>query len=188
MASAIKPSTMSPTLGARRRLFEFPNPVNDNAARVVAAGVAILALTTLVTGWLWVIPLLAAGFAARVLSGPRLSLLGRLATQVIAPRLGPAQLVPGPPKRFAQAIGLLLTTAATVAAYGFGAELLALGLVAVLLAFGSLESIFGVCAGCWLFGLLMRAGVIPDDVCEECNNIRLRYAAPVSAPREPGSL
>lgn len=133
-----RPAFMATTL-------RVPNQVNDNAARVVAAGVATLALTTLVTGWLWVIPLITVGFAARVLSGPRFSLLGRLATQVIAPRLGPAHLVPGPPKRFAQAIGLFLTTVASVAAYGFGAELLALALVAVLLAFASLESIFGVC-------------------------------------------
>jgi hypothetical protein len=160
--------------------------VNDNAARVVAAGVAILALTTLVTGWLWLIPLLAVGFAARVLSGPRFSLIGRLATQVIAPRLGPAVLVPGPPKRFAQAIGLTLTTVATVAAYAFGADRLALALVAVLLVFASLESILGLCAGCWLFGILMRAGVIPDDVCAECNNLRSRYAR-TDATEEPSA-
>ncbi len=178
MGTAIEPGTASPAVRTRRPLLEFPHPVNDNAARVVAAGVAVLALTALATGWLWLIPLLALGFAARVLSGPRFSLLGRLATQVIAPRLGPALLVPGPPKRFAQAIGLTLTTVATVAAYGFGADRLALALTAVLLVFASLESIFGLCAGCWLFGLLMKAGVIPDDVCEECNNLQRRYAQP----------
>jgi len=184
MGTALGPVTTTPPVGTRRPFFAFPNPVNDNAARVVAAGVALLAL---VTGWLWLIPLLAIGFAARVLSGPRFSLLGRLATQVIAPRLGPALLVPGPPKRFAQAIGLTLTTVATAAAYGFGADRLALALAAVLLVFASLESIFGLCAGCWLFGLLMKAGVIPADVCEECNNIRLRYGFADPAPPEPGS-
>src|SRR6266516_2267033 len=41
------------------RLFSFPNPVNEVAARVVAAGVALLAITTLVltavfgSPWLW---------------------------------------------------------------------------------------------------------------------------------------
>ena len=178
MGTVIEPVTVPAAVRTRRPLFEFPHPVNDNAARVVAAGVAILALTALVTGWLWVIPLLAVGFAARVLSGPRFSLLGRLATQVIAPRLGPAQLVPGPPKRFAQAIGLTLTAVATAAAYGFGADKTALALTGLLLAFATLESIFGLCAGCWLFGLLMKAGVIPDDVCEECNNLQRRYAQP----------
>ena len=156
-------------------LFGFPNPVNDNAARVVAAGVAILALVTLATSWLWLIVLLAAGFAARVLSGPRFSLLGRLATQVIAPRLGPARPVPGPPKRFAQAIGLTLTTVAAIAGLGFGIKGLALGLVTVLLAFATVESVFGFCAGCWLFGLLMKIGLVPADTCEECANIRARY-------------
>lgn len=188
MGSVLEPGAAAPVVRTSRSLFAFPNPVNDNAARVVAAGVAILALTTLVTGWLWLIPLLGLGFAARVLGGPRFSLLGRLATRVIAPRLGPAVLVPGPPKRFAQAIGLTLTTVATLAAYGFGADRLALALVAILLVFASLESVFGLCAGCWLFGLLMRAGVIPADVCEECNNIRLRYGLVDTTPRGQASL
>ena len=158
-----------------RELFSFPNPVNDNAARAVAAGVAVLALITLATGWLWLIVLLAVGFAARVLSGPRFSLLGRLATHVIAPRLGPAKLVPGPPKRFAQAIGLTLTTVAAIAGLAFGAHGLAIGLVAVLLVFATLESVFGFCAGCWLFGLLMKTGLVPADTCAECANIWARY-------------
>lgn len=158
-----------------RELLSFPNPVNDNAARVVAGGVAVLALFTLATGWLWLVVLLAVGFAARVLSGPRFSLLGRLATQVIAPRVGPARLVPGPPKRFAQAIGLALTTVAAITGLVFDLHGLALGLVAVLLVFATLESVLGFCAGCWLFGLLMKAGVIPADTCEECTNIWARY-------------
>jgi len=50
-----------------------------------------------------VIPL-AYGFWARVLTGPTLSPLGQLATRVVAPRLPvEPKLVPGPPKRFAQA-------------------------------------------------------------------------------------
>jgi hypothetical protein len=160
---------------ALRELVSFPNPVNDNAARVVAAGVAVLALLTLATGWLWLTVVLAAGFAARVLSGPRFSLLGRLATQVVAPHLGPARLVPGPPKRFAQAIGLTLTTVAAVAGLLLGLPGLALGLVAVLLVFATLESVLGFCAGCWLFGVLMSAGLIPADTCEDCSNIWARY-------------
>ncbi len=176
MVLAIKRAAEPIRVQQRTGVFSFPNPVNEYAARTVAAGVTVIALTTQVTGWLWLIPVLAIGFAARTASGPRFSLLGRLATQVIAPRLGPPSLVPGPPKRFAQAIGLALTTVATVAAYGLAAPGLALGLVAVLLVFASLESIIGLCAGCWLFGLLMRAGVIPADVCDECSRDSRRYA------------
>ena len=160
-----------------RELFSFPNPVNELAARTVAGGVAVLAGLTLATGWRWLLVLLAVGFLARTLAGPRFSALGRLATQVVAPRLGMPRFVPGPPKRFAQAIGLVLTTTAAVAAYGFGAVLLPIMLVAVLLLFALLESVLGFCAGCWLFGHLMRWGVIPEDVCEECANVGARYAA-----------
>ena len=159
-----------------RELFTFPNPVDELAARTVAAGVAVLAALTLVTGWHWLLVLLAAGFLARTAAGPRFSVLGRLATQVVAPRLGMPRFVPGPPKRFAQSIGLVLTAAAAVAAYAFGSVVLPTVLVAVLLVFALLESSLGFCAGCWLFGHLMRWGVIPSAVCEECADVRARYA------------
>ena len=66
--------------------FSFPNPVNDVAARTVATGVVLMALTVVVLGWGWVLVPLTYGFVARVLAGPRLSPLGLLATQVVAPR------------------------------------------------------------------------------------------------------
>ena len=86
---------------------------------------ALLAAATLLTGWHWIIACMAVGFLARVLTGPKLSVLGQLATRVIAPRLGMPRFVPGPPKRFAQAIGLTLTTVAAVSSLAFGADLLA---------------------------------------------------------------
>jgi hypothetical protein len=158
----------------RSAAFAFPNPVNEKAARVVAGGVAASAALTLATGWLWLVPLIAVGFFARVLAGPRFSPLGRLATRVVAPRLGPPKLVPGPPKRFAQAVGLTLTTVASVLGLGLGWTGAATALVAVLLVFALLESVVGFCAGCWVFGNLMRLGVIPQEVCEACNDITLR--------------
>lgn len=88
-----------------------PNPVNEYAARTVAAGVAVLAALTLMTGSPWLI---------------------------------------------------------VVLALGFGAQLVAMALVAVLLVFALVESVLGFCAGCWLFGRLMALGVIPPDVCEAC--------------------
>lgn len=149
-------------------LLGFPNPVNEKAARVVAAGVCLLALVTLLTGWHWLLVVLAAGFLARVLTGPRLSILGQLATRVIAPRLGAPRLVPGPPKRFAQGIGLAVTTAAAVLSLGFGWHLAASVLLGVLVVFAFLESVVGFCFGCWIFARLMRLGVIPASVCEAC--------------------
>src|SRR5437588_2461524 len=99
-----------------RELFSFPNPVNEKAARVVAGVVLATALVILATSWYWLLIPLAYGFWARVLTGPTLSPLGFLAQRVIAPRLGPSKPVPGPPKRFAQGMGAVISTAALVLA------------------------------------------------------------------------
>ena len=165
---------------SRSDVLSFPNPVNEKAARTVAAGVAALGALALVTEWQWLVALIALGFLARVLSGPTLSPLGQLATRVVAPRLGEPRLVPGPPKRFAQSIGLTLTAVAAVSGLALGLTGLSAALVALLVAFATLESVFGFCAGCWLFGLLMRARVIPEETCEACANIALRTPEPTS--------
>lgn len=154
-----------------RNLFSFPNPVNEKAARVVAGVVFMLAVVTLTTGWYWLLAVLAYGFVARVLTGPTLSPLGRVASSVIAPRLGPPKLVAGPPKRFAQALGAAMTTAGAILALGFGAHGAADGLLVAMIVAAGLEAIFAVCLGCKVFGLLMRTGLVPDDVCAECANI-----------------
>ena len=150
-------------------LLSFPNPVNEKAARVVAGGVALIAVLILVTGWQWLLVVLACGFWARVLTGPTLSPLGRFATAVVAPRLGPPRYV-GPPKRFAQGIGAAVTTIAAICAL-IGWATAAEGLTALMVVFATLESVFAFCVGCRIFTLLMAAGLIPDEVCADCANI-----------------
>ena len=97
-------------------LFSFPNPVNDKAARTVAGVVLATVIVILLTGAYWLLIPLAYGFWARVLTGPTLSPLGWLAQNVIAPRLGEKRPVAGPPKRFAQAMGTVMSTAALILA------------------------------------------------------------------------
>jgi hypothetical protein len=160
-------------------LLSFPNPVNEKAARTVAFVVAALCVVTLATSAYWLCAVLAYGFVARVLTGPKLSPLGRVASSVVAPALGPTKPVAGPPKRFAQGIGAVISTAAAVAALGFGDGSAADALIAMLLLAALLESVFGLCLGCKAFALLMRVGVIPDRVCEECADIWSRPGATV---------
>ncbi len=163
-----------------RSAFDFPAVVNEKAARVVAGGVVVLAVATIVTGWLWLAVVLAAGFALRVASGPRVDPLGRLAARVVAPRLGRPKLVSGAPKRFAQGIGLAFSLAAVVA-FAVGAPTVASVVLGVLVLFATLEAGVGFCAGCWMFALLMRAGVVSDDTCVECADITVRRKAPAAA-------
>lgn len=175
-------TTTTETATARSTVLGFPNPVNELAARTVAGGVLLLSALTLVLSlavsskWLWLSAALAYGFVARVLTGPTLSPLGQLATRVIAPRLGPAKLVAGPPKRFAQSIGAFVTATTVIfVAVGLaGAAELLLGVIVI---FATLESVFGYCVGCKIFGALMRAGLIPAATCEACANISLRAAS-----------
>jgi hypothetical protein len=155
-------------------LFEFPNPVNDKAARVVATGVVAMGITFVVTGWGWVLIPLTYGFYARVLTGPTLSPLGQLATRVVAPRLGAVVETPGPPKRFAQAIGVAFTTAASIT-YVAGAHGAARIVIAALVVAAGLEAFAGLCLGCKAFALLMRVGLIPESVCVECGDLSRRY-------------
>jgi len=159
-----------------RGLLKFPNPVNEYAARSVAGMVVILCIATLVFRTPWLLWPLALGFVARVASGPRFSPFGQLATKVIAPRIGPKKLVPGPPKRFAQAIGATLSIGAVIAFY-VGAPTLSWVLVGTILVAATLESVFGFCLGCAIFGRLQAIGLIPESVCEACNDIRLRQNA-----------
>lgn len=163
-----------------RKLFEFPNPVNEVSARLVAGGVVALTLVILLTHQPWLIAVLAYGFWARVLTGPTLSPLGQLVTRVVTPLVPAApRHVPGPPKRFAQGIGATLSTAAVVAHFAFGATTLAYALVAMITVAATLESALGFCLGCKIFGLLMRMGIVPEEACEACNDLSLRHPAAV---------
>jgi len=167
-------------MGLVSELFSFPNPVNEKAARIVAGVVLTTVLVILASGWYWLLIPLTYGFWARVLTGPTLSPLGYLAQRKIAPRFGPPKYVAGPPKRFAQGMGAAMSTLALILALVAGENAADVVLVAFVVAAG-LESIFGYCLGCKVFGLLMRAGLVSDEVCAECADITLRARSPERA-------
>ena len=165
-------TTTPTTAEAGQKLFSFPNPVNEISARLVATGVVLLATAIIAFDVRWLTLVLAYGFIARVATGPKLSPLGQLVTRVITPRLGlEPRLVAGPPKRFAQAIGVLFSVTAVVLTYGFGEFGTAQVVLGVLVVAASLEAFAGFCLGCAVFGLLMKTGVIPEEVCERCNDL-----------------
>jgi hypothetical protein len=155
--------------------FSFPNPVNNAAARTVGIGVFVMAVLAFVTGWAWLLIPLTYGFAARVAAGPKISPLGTFATRVASPRLKSWQsFVPGPPKRFAQAMGLSLSLAALITWLSAG-WLDARWILLPLIAASGLEGFLGLCLGCTIFGWLIRAGLIPESVCVECGDLSERY-------------
>ncbi|MBW3536553.1 MAG: DUF4395 domain-containing protein [Actinobacteria bacterium] len=153
-------------------LFSFPHPVNEVSARIVAGAAATLALVTIAFDLRWMTAVIAYGFVARVLTGPTLSPLGQIVTRWITPRLPIApKFVAGPPKRFAQGIGAVLSVTAAVLALGFGQTGTAYVLLGMLAVAASLEAVFALCLGCKIFALLIRAGLIPEQVCARCASV-----------------
>lgn len=158
------------------RLFQFPDPVNETSARIVAAGVVVMALVFLILREGWILMPLTYGFLARVATGPTLSPLGQFATRFATPRLEAvrgagfhSRQVPGPPKRFAQAIGLGCTTLASVA-FLLDTPAVSWGLIAMLAVAATLEAAFAICLGCIAYSAIWG--------CADCNDIsaRLRQA------------
>jgi hypothetical protein len=145
------------------------------SARFVAGGVVLLAsasiLATHYLDWAWLMLPLAYGFWARVLTGPKLSPLGLFVTRWLVPALGsPNKRVAGPPKRFAQGLGVVFSTSALVLHFAFGLTGLAYIVLGGLIFAATLESVFAYCLGCKIFGILMRVGLIPEAVCRECTD------------------
>jgi len=154
--------------------FPFPNPANETSARLVAAGVVLISAFFLLTNSTLVLIALTYGFAARVAAGPAFSPLALFVTRIVTPKLNfNHKFVPGPPKRFAQTIGLTFAATAlilTLLDYSSAAKLV----ITALIIAATLESVFAICLGCIMFSFLMKLGVIPASVCESCNDISLR--------------
>jgi hypothetical protein len=71
-------------------------------------------------------------------------------------------------------MGAVMSTAALVLGLVLGLHTAADVVLILFLPAAGLESIFGYCLGCKAFGLLMRAGLVPQEVCAECADISLR--------------
>ena len=156
--------------------FSFPELINEVAARLVAIGVLVLSSVVLFllidknNYVLFFLSILIYGFLARVSSGQKISPLALFVTKLIVPRLNfKEKLVPGPPKRFAQGIGLIFSLF-TAITFVVNLNSISIILISILILFAALEAFIGFCAGCKVFKLLMNIGLIPNDVCEKCSN------------------
>lgn len=162
------------------KLFRFPEVINETSARVVASGVVAQSVLFVAVREWWVLLPLAYGFVARVLFGPRFSPLAQAAIRVVTPKVEAltgrsGRIVPGPPKRFAQGIGVVFSVSALVAAV-LGSTPAAVVIILGLAVAASLEAFAGFCLGCVIFAQLMKVGVIPESVCVECSDISRRLA------------
>ena len=157
-----------------KKFFPFPELINDVAARFVGAGVLFMSLCSiiLITAdnniMYFTLGSLCYGLFARVCFGATISPLALIVTKIIVPKTHfNEKYVPGPPKRFAQLIGFIISFL-TIASILLGNPYIAVLLLAVLSIFAFLESALGYCFACKVFKLLMKAGLIPESACQLC--------------------
>lgn len=165
----------------------FPAQVDDVTVRLIAAVVLVLAVTALVGRQWWILALLAVDFVLRAAVGPRSSPVARFVGAALRPRIGVApRPTPGAPKRFAAAIGAVLTSVATVTwsvHLGTGSSValaVTVALTVVMVVFPLLEAALGLCVGCVIFGRLMAWGLVPEEVCLDCADITRRRVVPTT--------
>ena len=149
----------------------FPHPVNEYAARIVAFFVLILTASIILTDNYFLLFFLLYGFIARTIAGPTLSPMGLLATKVFIPLFNnKTKLVAGPPKQFAQSIGLIFALLSIISYFVLTLPLITNILLIILMFFAGLESIIGFCSGCFMFKYLMKFGLVSQKICDRCNN------------------
>jgi hypothetical protein len=125
--------------------------------RFVAAITAVVVALVLITGNAWLAlaqTLVFAVGAVNIFAHPYALLYRRL----VAPRLHrPSATEPPEPVRFAQGIGFVFLSLATVS-YFAGATVLGTVMTGFALAAAFLNAAFGVCLGCELYLLIRRVG------------------------------
>ena len=150
-----------------KSIFSFPDTINEYAARMVAGFILIMSLSYLYSHNIYLLVFMVYGFLARVVAGPSLSPIALLVTKIIIPQMGnPYIECPGPPKQFAQFVGLIFTSLALYFRIN-GDSTTPYLLIGVLTIFAFMESIMGFCAGCWFFKKMMKWGWIPQKICEK---------------------
>jgi hypothetical protein len=121
--------------------------IDARAPRVNQAVVGAVALVAVLTGWWWLLALLAVQLALGLTLGRTWCLACRFYFDVLQPRFGEGPLEDARPPRFANLVGLVVLSAAS-AAYLAGWSTLGAALGLLVAALALLAAATGFCAGC----------------------------------------
>jgi hypothetical protein len=123
--------------------------VNENVVRLIAGQVLLFAIITLATGWV-VLPIyLSIDFFLRAFTGikPPFALIAQQLAKAL--KLKPKPIY-APPKKFAAGIGFVFSVVISGLLLS-GLTDYAKGVTGVLAVFATLESVFSICAGCYVY-------------------------------------
>jgi Domain of unknown function (DUF4395) len=124
--------------------------IDARAPRVNQAVIGLLALVAVTVGPWWLLTLLALQLALGLTLGRRWCLACVFYFEVLQSRFGEGPLEDARPPRFANLVGLVVLSAASVA-YLAGAETLSAALGLLVAALALLAAATGFCAGCTAF-------------------------------------
>jgi len=130
--------------------------IDARAPRFNQATVGLVSLLALLTGWWWLLALLAFQLALGLTLGRRFCLPCLLYFEVVQPRIGEGPVEDARPPRFANMVGVAFLTAASVA-YLAGFRTVGATLGGIVAALALLAAATGLCVGCEAYRLLARA-------------------------------
>jgi hypothetical protein len=129
--------------------------IDSRGPRTNQAVIGVLSLLAVLTGWWWLLALLALQLALGLTLGRRWCLACVAYFELIQPRFGEGPLEDSRPPRIANGIGLAVLSAASLAYLaGWGAVGAVLGLLVAALALVAAAT--GFCTGCELYKLGCR--------------------------------
>jgi len=129
--------------------------IDERAPRVNQVVVGLASLLGVATGWWWLLALLALQLAVGLTLGRRWCLACVAYFELVQPRFGEGRLEDARPPRFANMVGLVVLTGATLA-YLAGLETLGAVLGLLVAALALLAATTGFCAGCTAYKIGYR--------------------------------
>jgi hypothetical protein len=126
--------------------------IDSRAPRFNQTVIGLLSIVAVVFGWWWLLALLAAQLVVGLTLGRRFCLPCLAYFELVQPRLGEGPLEDSRPPRFANMVGAVVLTLASLA-YGLGAESAGAWLGALVGALALLAAAIGFCAGCEAYKL-----------------------------------
>jgi hypothetical protein len=136
----------------RAEPYRDTNVIDARAPRFNQATVGILALVAVLTGWWLLLALLGAQLIVGLVFGRRYCLPCLAYFELVQPRFGEGPLEDSRPPRFANIVGAVFLTAATLS-YAVGLSVAGAALGSIVAALALLAAVTGFCTGCEAYKL-----------------------------------
>ncbi|MDX6424078.1 MAG: hypothetical protein QOI67_1549 [Gaiellaceae bacterium] len=138
--------------------------IDSRAPRFNQAVVGVVSVLAVLTGWWWLLALLAAQLAIGLTFGRRFCLPCVAYFELVQPRFGEGPLEDSRPPRVANMVGIAVLGAASIA-YAAGWEALGAGLGLLVAALALIAAGTGFCTGCEAYKLGRRLSGKPFVSC-----------------------